>query len=315
MQNYLDKALLLEDFPDPSICGRKAFATMSVRRKINIQVASIDTDGTFHLEDRDGLAYIPQWADKSIVGRDRPWAPHVDTIYRNDGSVKQYVMYFCAQVKGGGKGIGCAVSDSLNRPFEPLDTPLCVGNDFEHIDPYVHTTNDKKMLYWGSAFKPIKRQELSEDGLGFCEGSRRVDVLSPDPTHPHKRLFEAPTVIETGGYTFMLVSGNDTFGEDDYFVSIARYDRKKDAFIPRGDFPGENGSIILKGDKYWKNPGHQDVVMHKGSWCMVFHAMIRDDNVTNRVLLGCELTYSDGWLHVKGGDTPTVSIRDDLFRM
>jgi hypothetical protein len=321
--NYIPSTLLTEDFPDPTICENKVFATMSAKRKINIQVANINSDGSFTLEDRDALKYLPEWAVQELNDDNRPWAPHVDPIFDRKGKLLYYVMYYCAEHKQGGRAIGTAIAHSLDEPFSPLNDPLVWGPGFEHIDPFVLTSeikNDdgdvvqiKKTMYWGSAHKPIKQQELTEDGLHFLPGSERKEVLAPNPHDPKAALYEAASIVETHGHIFILVSGNDCFGNDDYFVSIARWDNNKGKFIPRAEFAGFEDSIILHSDEDWSNPGHQDTIEYNGEIIMLYHAIKKGGDKKQRSLLASKLVYKNGWLEVEGGPSPSVSARPDLF--
>src|SRR5215210_226169 len=182
------------DFPDPAVIRAPdgfyyAYATQTLRDggRVNIQVAcSADLVRWEHLG--DALPEKPAWA------RDTQdfWAPYV--LY--DG--KRYLMYYSATPDECADppchSLAIATSDSPAGPFVDIGQPLLLGAGFEYIDPmaFDDPATGKRLLYWGSGFRPIKVQELSPDGMSFAPGSEPVDLIWPNPVKgAFPRLVEA----------------------------------------------------------------------------------------------------------------------------
>ena len=195
-------------FADPSVLQTPenqyyVYATNTIigEKMINIPVAcSSNLTQWDYLG--DAMPEKPKWANKTS----KFWAPHV--LF--DSKLKKYFMYFSsANNTGSGMCIGVATSDKPVGPFVDSGEPLICGESFINIDPmaFDDPKSGKKLLYWGSGFKPIKVQELDADRLHFAPGSTPVDVVSPGKEKKYTSLLEAPWIIFRKGLLLPLLLG------------------------------------------------------------------------------------------------------------
>ncbi len=286
--------VLGRDFPDPAVMRDAdgwfyAYATQSHLgdRIFNIQVArSRDLVSWEHLG--DALPEKPRWASTKQV----LWAPHVV----HDADLRRYVMYYSAEPdRSEGKCLAVATADFPAGPFTDSGDPLLCGERFEHIDPmsFDDPRTGKRLLYWGSAGKPIRARELSTDRLGFAPGSRAVDLILADPARAYSRLVEGAWVIYRSGTYYLFYSGDRCCGQNaNYALMVAR----------AGDALGPFellGTPILESSAEWRAPGHNSIITDdEGSDWILYHAM---HEAPLRLMLLDRIVYRDGWPRVDGG--------------
>ena len=301
------------DFPDPSVIRSAdhryyAYATQTQRdgRWINIQVArSPDLVHWQHLG--DALPAKPRWASKTQDF----WAP--DVI--RDGS--RYVMYYSAKPDTSderhGLCLAAATSTSPAGPFTDIGHPLNCGEGFVNIDPkaFDDPVSGKRLLYWGSGFKPIKVQELGPDRLSFAQRSVPTDLVSPNPAKDaFPVLVEGSWVLRHGGFYYLFYSGDNCCGaKANYAVMVARSQSATGPFETLEQATGKRHSIILEKRGYWIAPGHNSVVEDAaGHDWIVYHAVnsLRprvkptDEVNTRRVMLIDRINWVDGWPVIDG---------------
>src|SRR3982750_3328494 len=96
-------------------------------------------------------------------------------------------MYFSAKPNGSderhGLCLAIATASAPAGPFVDMGHPLQCGEGFINIDPmaFDDPATGKRLLYWGSGFKPLKVQELARGGLAFAPGSAPKDLVWPNP--------------------------------------------------------------------------------------------------------------------------------------
>lgn len=300
--------VLDEDFPDPSLIADAdgfyyAYATQTLRdgEWINIQVArSADLVHWQHLG--DALPARPVWARHTQDF----WAPFVLC----DGDL--YYMYYSAKPDGQGEGhdhaLAVAKSASPAGPFVDIGEPLLLGEGFEFIDPmaFDDPATGKRLLYWGSGFRPIKVQELAPDRLSFAAGSIPADLIWPNPVKgAFPRLVEASWVILHDGYYYLFYSGDNCCGPDaEYGVMVARSRSATGPFETLEEAKGVPHSLMLFKSERWLAPGHNAIVTDKaGQHWMVYHAVDvnrpqqrQEDEVNSRrILLIDRIEWRDGW--------------------
>ena len=295
--------VLDKDFPDPAILRDAdgwfyVFGTQSESdgRMLNVQVArSRDLVQWEHLG--DALPEKPRWAStKQVI-----WAPHVI----RDTTGGRYVMYYSAEPDGSdGKCLAVATSALPSGPYTDSGTPLLCGERFEQIDPmaFDDPKTGKRLLYWGSASKPIRVRELAPDRMRFAADSVAVDLIFADPSRPYSRLVEGAWVIYRTGTYYLFYSGDRCCGASvNYALMVAR---SKDAFGPFELL----GTPILERSAQWDAPGHNCVVTDDQGIDWVLYHAVRD--APRRLMLLDRIEYRDGWPRISGSrpsDTPQQS--------
>jgi len=305
-QGVFSNPVLDINFPDPTVIKAPdgayyVYATnSSVHGKlINIQVhRSEDLVNWESLG--DALPQRPQWGDKDF------WAPHVFF----DEEQQTYFLYYSGESidEGAGKCLGVATSKNPEGPFVDMGTPLLCGEGFVNIDPMVYEDpeTNKKLLYWGSGFEPIKVQELSKDGLSFNENSSPIELVFPldneDPEN-YQRLVEGPWVTRRGDYYYLYYSGDNCCGEQAHYAAmVARSKNATGPFETLEEAEGRKSSVILEKKGRWIAPGHNSVIRDEaGEDWMVYHAIDSTDPGKGRVMLIDKIVYKNGWPAINGG--------------
>jgi len=263
----------------------------------------------------DAMPVKPIWANQTS----KLWAPHV--IY--DDVAKKYFMYFSSgNNKDEGMCIGIATSESPQGPFTDKGEPLICGESFINIDPmaFDDSISGKHLLYWGSGFKPLKVQELTDDRMHFAEGSAPKDIVYTGKENKYTNLLEAPWVTYRDGYYYIFYSGDNCCGERaSYAVMVSRSKHPFGPFISLGESNGTGSSVILEQKDFWCAPGHNAIAIDKAgnSW-IIYHAINPDEkylkdkdrkNVQDRrVMLLDRIYYKDGWPYVNEGKPSTSPV-------
>ena len=300
------------DFPDPTVIQAPdgfyyAYATQTLRDGawINIQVArSIDLVHWQLLG--DALPEKPVWARETQDF----WAPYV----LHDGD--RYIMYYSATPDAchepqRGHCLAVATATSPAGPFVDMGMPLLLGMGFEFIDPmaFDDPVTGKRLLYWGSGFRPIKVQELAEDRMSFASGSEPVDLVWPNPVKgAFPRLVEASWIIRHEDYYYLFFSGDNCRGVDaEYGVMVARSRQPTGPFETLEQARGVPHSLMLFKSERWLAPGHNSIVTDKaGQVWIIYHAIDvnrprqrqEDEINSRRILLIDRIEWRDGWPHV-----------------
>jgi arabinan endo-1,5-alpha-L-arabinosidase len=308
------------DFPDPAVLRAPdglyyAYATQTQRdgHWIDIQLArSADLVHWQHLG--DALPTKPGWASKTQDF----WAPHV---VRHG---VHYLMYFSAKPDTSderhGLCLGVATASSPLGPFTDMGHPLKCGESFINIDPmaFDDAATGKRLLYWGSGFKPLKVQELSRDGMSFAAGSSATDLVWPNPVKDQfPVLIEGSWMLRHANYYYLFYSGDNCCGpKANYAVMIARSHRATGPFETLEQATGKPHSIILEKRGYWIAPGHNSVITDTAGldW-IVYHAVDArrprekptDELNTRRVMLIDRIQWKDGWPVIDGPTSGPVA--------
>lgn len=295
--------VLDSDFPDPTVIKATdgkfyAYATQTKLngKWINIQVAT-SPDGYSWQIIGDALPTKPAWASQTQDF----WAPHV--MY--DADLKKYVMFYSAESDDTAttKCLGVAFSDVPQGPFIDKGTPLITGKGFVNIDPMslVDSVSHKKLLYWGSGFKPIKVQEMNDDWQGFKAGTTATDLVYPNKDTAYSHLVEGAWVDYNDGKYYLYYSGdNCCVNTINYAVMVARADNPFGPFTRLSETTGTQNSAILEKDEVWTAPGHNSLFRDdKGKLWMAYHAVKISDykphTPLNRVMCINPVVYKNGW--------------------
>jgi arabinan endo-1,5-alpha-L-arabinosidase len=291
------------DFPDPAVLKAPdgfyyAYATQGERegRKVNIQVArSRDLVRWRWLG--DALPAKPVWASRTW----NFWAPHV---VRHDG---RYFLYYSAEpdppATGPKTGLCLAVATSSRPegPFTDSGRPLQCGEGFVNIDPmaFDDPATGKRLLYWGSGFRPIKVRELAPDRTSFAPGSAAVDLVPPQKGADYQELVEGGWVVRRGGFYYLFYSGNNCCGKDAHYAVMVARSRGATGPFEKAPAP------ILVARGRWLAPGHNSLATDRaGRDWIVYHAIDtrRPGEPVNsrRVMLIDPIVWRDGWPQVQG---------------
>jgi len=295
-ETYLNP-VLARDFPDPAVMRGAdgwyyAYGTQSESggRMLNIQVArSRDLVQWEHLG--DALPRKPHWGSaKQVI-----WAPHVI----HDRDLRRYFMYYSAEPDAdNGKCLAVATANLPAGPFTDSGEPLLCGERFEHIDPmaFDDPRTGRRLLYWGSASKPIRVRELSPDRMRFADGSSATDLIFADSGRAYSRLVEGAWLIYRAGTYYLFYSGDRCCGANaNYALMVAR---STDALGPFELL----GTPIIERSAEWNAPGHNCVVTDdQGTDWILYHAMREPPR---RLMLLERIEYRDGWPRVTG-DQPS----------
>ena len=312
------------DFPDPAVVKAPdgyyyAYATQGEvnGRWVNIQMArSRDLVSWQHVG--DALPAKPGWAAKTQDF----WAPHV----QRDGDT--YYLYYSAKPDAAltddkrGLCLAVATAGGPLGPFVDIGKPLLCGDGFVNIDPmtFDDPATGKRLMYWGSGFRPIKVQELGPDRISFAPGSKPIDLVAVSTSKAdaeYQKLVEGAWVLLRDGWYYMFYSGDNCCGpRAHYAVMIAR------SRSATGPFEIAPDKVILEMNAAWNAPGHNSVVSDDaGQDWMLYHAVdVRrprskpDADVnTRRIMLIDRIEWRDGWPYLPGaprsGPQPAPTVR------
>ena len=306
--NALSNPVIDADFPDPAVLKATdgyyyAYATQTERngKWLNLQVAR--SRDLIHWDQLgDALPAKPRWASKTQDF----WAPDV---VRN-GS--RYLMYYSAKPDTAderhGLCLAVATATRPQGPFTDMGKPLLCGEAFVNIDPMAFDDPEtgKRLLYWGSGFKPIKVQELSADGMSFAPGSAPKDLVFPNPVKDQfPVLVEGAWVERRNGLYYLFYSGDNCCGaKANYAVMIARSRSATGPFETLEQAKGTPHSIMLAKRGNWIAPGHNSIATdERGNDWILYHAVDArqprtkpaDEINTRRVMLVDRIDWRDGW--------------------
>lgn len=294
------------DFPDPTVINVHgkyfAYATNGSYngKTLNIRIAS-STDLQHWKIEGDALPQKPSWASTTQDF----WAP--DVIY--DQSLNKYVMFYSGKSDDTttDKCLGVAFADKPEGPFVDKGSPLICGKSFINIDPkaLIDPKSGKKLLYWGSAFEPIKVQEMENDWQHFKTGSSPQPMVWPGKEKEYTHLIEGGWVDYANGYYYLYYSGDNCCGNKaNYAVLVARSKNAFGPFETLGTNNGTNKSVILEKDDVWLAPGHNSIFRdNNGQTWIAYHAIKKatvnpgpeGNHYYGREMCLKKIVYKNGW--------------------
>jgi len=310
-KTYYTNPLTNEDFPDPRIIevdgqGYFAYATHDVfSPSINNILVKHSWDLVHWSESSGALLFSPVWAQNC----QKFWCPQVVKINN------EYRLYYAAEPDTK-DGMCLALATSQNPVgFTDCGEPLnrLPGSTYEMIDPcfFIDPVSNKHLLYYGSAHQPIKVVELADDGKTFL--SQPTPVLYPGEGTFHK-LREAAfiTFNPTWKRYFLWVSGDNTWAEKSYAVSVFWSTNPMDLFQP---IPGEH--VVLQPNEFWDAPGHNCIIKDVvGNEWIIYHAVYTKDrfipgtDIFLRKMCMDQVFYTpDGWPYIKDA-SPSFEVKE-----
>ena len=292
-----------DDFPDPSVIrtptgGYFAYATHDeFSPTLNNILVRHSLDLINWSEANGSLKESPVWAKTCK----RFWCPHVVMV--ND----EYRLYYAAEPDTK-DGMCLALATSKDPfDFEDCGHPIgqIAGSTYEMIDPcfFIDPISGKHLLYYGSAHQPIKVVELAPDGKTIVAGP--FNVLYPDNA-PFQKLREGAfiTYNKTWKRYFLWVSGDNTWAEDSYAISLFW------SYHPMKDFsriPEQH--VILRSNEHWDSPGQNCIIEDDdGNEWIIYHAIEKKDrfikgtDIVRRKMCLDKIVYTnEGWPYVMNG--------------
>ncbi len=234
----------------------------------------------------------PRWARSDF------WAPEITRFGRG------YAVFYSAlpRKKGSWLCLGVATAPAPEGPWRDAGRPLRCGRDGS-IDPYpVRDERGRLYLLWkqdGNEFKrptPILAQRLREDGRRLFG---RVRELIRNDRRWEKHVVEAPHVVRSGGWFYLLYSANSCCTRScAYAVGVAR------ARTLLGRWRKHPGNPILRSGGGWRCPGHVTLADDgAGGLAALFHAYrAGEGRIAGRQILAAPFTVgADGWPKIGPG--------------
>jgi arabinan endo-1,5-alpha-L-arabinosidase len=306
---FAHELVLDHDFPDPSIIKGQdgvfyAYATQGTSesgtpRIFNLQLArSRDLKHWEHLG--DALPTKPVWARTTQAF----WAPHIH--FANN----QYYLFYSADPDTrDGLCLAVATAKTPTGPFVDSGRPLECGKSFSNIDPMVFKDSGKTYLYWGSGLDPIRMRELAPGLLGFADGSRTQNLVSPDRSAnpaPYTRLLEGAWILKEKNFYYLFVSGENCCSGPDpkYAVLVLRSKNFNGPFHYRNNDPKK--SVVIESAGEFSATGHNAFMKDdRGTLWTFYHGVdqnrptltipIPGDRTNRRVMLRKKIHFENGW--------------------
>jgi arabinan endo-1,5-alpha-L-arabinosidase len=302
------QAAIDHDFPDPGVVKTPdgwyyAYATQTITETRPFTLINIQSARTRDLVHWETLGEVlpekPSWAKTTQFF----WAPDVSL---HNGT---YYMYFSALPDTQeGFCIGVATSQNAQGPFKDSGHPLVCGSSYENIDAmsFDDPATGQRLLYWGSAAKPIRVRALAEDRLHFEPASVETPVLVPPSDQEqddYRRLLEGAWVTYHEGFYYLFTSGDNCCGPTHYAVMVSR---ARSAMGPFEFHPQWKETLLVKADGNFVAPGHNAVTTDaEGNFWILYHAVdlaqpnmanpIEGDRQVRRVLKTQKMQWRNGW--------------------
>jgi arabinan endo-1,5-alpha-L-arabinosidase len=205
--------------------------------------------------------------------------------------------------------IGVAFSKNPEGPFVDKGSPILQGKGFSNIDPMaiIDPKSEKRILYWGSDFAPIRVQELNDDWKSFKNGSEAKAILFPNKNKDYEKLIEGAWVDYHNEKYYLYYSGDNCCGDHaNYAVMVARSGNPFGPFETLGEANGSGNSVILEKDSSWFAPGHNSIMKdNKGQTWIAYHAIWPNEaamaraeqknKYVRRVMCIEPVEYINGW--------------------
>lgn len=246
---------------------------------------------------------LPAWAEKAVPGTRGIWAP--DIAYFNG---RYHLYYSCSTFGSNRSVIGVVTNESLDpgsADFGWEDRGLVVesrrGDDFNAIDAnHIEDRDGRHWLVLGSFWSGIKLFAIDPDTGKRPVGDDEIYSLASRPV-PERApgAVEAPFMIERDGWYYLFVSYDYCCRgvDSSYYIVVGRSRQTSGPFAGRdGKLMTDGyGSLLLRGNRDFRGPGHNAFLRDVDTDYLVYHAYDaqNDGQPTLRI---SEVSWSaDGW--------------------
>lgn len=255
------------------------------------------------------FANIPAWAEEAVPGTRGLWAP--DIAWFND---RYHLYYSCSTFGSNHSVIGLTTNRSLD-PDSPEfgweDQGLVVrsqrSDDYNAIDSNHLIDNDgRHWLVLGSFWSGIKMFPLDPATGKLPVGNVEKYSLAARPV-PDKApgAVEAPFLIEREGWYYLFVSYDYCCrgAASSYYIVVGR------SRAPTGPYVGKDGrdmqdgygTLLLRGSREFRGPGHNAFLQDTGADYLVYHAYDASQDGLPTLRMNRVDWSDDGWPEL--GDT------------
>lgn len=263
---------------------------------------------------------VPRWAKTIVPRAEVVWAPDISL---HDGLY--YLYYAVSGIPSRHSVIGLAVNktiDPTDRAYHWEDRGLVIdsvpGRDnLNAIDPALFVDTDSQWyLFFGSYFSGIKVLRVDpKTGKPFGANNPMITVAARPNTRFHS--IEGAYVIRRVDFNYLFVSWDFCCAGawSNYKVAVGRSRNVTGPYVDRSGYQmvDGGGTLLLKGDRRWRGPGHNSVLTTSDGQWLVYHAFDANDPSAGRVLQIRPMSWSsDGWPAL--GPPLEISVLDETAR-
>ncbi|MBV9271107.1 MAG: family 43 glycosylhydrolase [Candidatus Eremiobacteraeota bacterium] len=234
----------------------------------------------------------PAWAAGKF------WAPEI-SFYNGT-----YFVYYVAEDRGGTLNVAVATAAKPEGPY--TDRGPLIGQGYGSIDPTPVTGEDgHRYLIWKEDGNSVGCptvlwvQRLDESGTRLIDEPH--EIMRNDVAW-ERNVVEGPSVVRRDDWFYLFYSGGPCCGRKcNYAVGVAR------SRSILGPWEKYERNPILATNEYWRCPGHGSVVdTGDGRTFFLYHAYdVKDSIFVGRQALLDEITWSQGWPQINGGEGPS----------
>lgn len=245
---------------------------------------------------------IPEWAQQSIPGINGLWAP--DIAFFNG---RYYLYYSCSTFGSNRSAIGLVTNATLDArapDFAWRDEGMVLksdtNDDFNAIDPnHIIDRDGHHWLALGSFWSGLKLFPLdAKTGKPRPGDTRRFSIASRPAPEKAPGAIEAPFLVERAGYYYLFASYDYCCRgvSSSYYLVVGRAKRITGPYVGRDGRSMNDGygTLLLRGDRRFRGPGHCAVLADAGADYLVYHAYDTEHEGSPTLRIS-PIAWSDGW--------------------
>jgi arabinan endo-1,5-alpha-L-arabinosidase len=251
------------------------------------------------------LDSIPEWAQAAVPGTRGAWAP--DISYFNG---RYHLYYSCSTFGSQRSVIGLTTNKTLDRnspDYRWEDQGLAVesrhGDDFNAIDAnHLSDRDGKHWLCLGSFWGGIKLFPLDGSTGKVMPKGQKYSLASRPVPEGGPSAIEAPFMIERDGYYYLFTSFDYCCrgASSSYYVVVGRSRNVTGPYVGRDGKSQMDGygTVVLRGDRRYRGPGHVAVLRDHARDYLVYHAYDAQQDGRSVLRIAPIEWTPDGWLRV-----------------